>query len=188
MESNPNYMNQYDFGKVLDAIPTLKIRKWKDDDIRFLMKILYHMALRPIEGITLEKKNFDLKNRMCYLGKTKTESHSKVVIPRVFIDELTVWINEKEDGSLFPGLKYRTFWVWLKRLGLMLDIDAWLPDNRIRTGENTVGHIFRKSWGKDALDNDLKIDVISKHLRHSKPSMTMDKYLKADLKKVFDTI
>ena len=188
MESNPNYMNQEDFDRVLATIPQLKIRKWKDDDIRYLMKILYHMALRPIEGITLEKKDFDLKNRMCYLGKTKTESHSRVVIPRIFIEDLTNWINQKDDGPLFPGLSYAVFWKWLKRLGIMLEIAAWMPDNRIRTGENTVGHIFRKSWGKDALDSDLKIDVISKHLRHSKVSMTMDKYLKADLKKVHDTI
>lgn len=187
-DSNPNYMNQADFDRVLAAIPSLKIRKWSDYDIEYLLKILYHLALRPIEGIMREKKDFDLKNRVCYLGKTKTESHGRVTIPRVFVEELDLYLQTKEDGRLFPGLTYRTFWVWLKRLGVTLEIDAWTEGNRRRTGENTVGHIFRKSWGKDGLDNGIPIDVISKHLRHSKPSMTMDKYLKADLKKVHDTI
>ena len=183
-------MNQEDFVKVLDEIPRLKIRKWKDDDIRFLFKILYHMALRPSEGIKLHKENFDLKNRTVYLGKTKTIDKDNAIIPLNFMDELTSYLITKDDGPLFPGLNYNIFWKWLKRLGIMLNIEAWLPDNRIRTGENTVGHIFRKSYGKDMLkefgyDN---IDVIAAHLRHNKPSMTLDNYLKANKQKVKDTI
>lgn len=188
IQSNPNYINQEDFERILAAIPTLKIRKWSDYDVQYLMKILYHMALRPIEGIMRNKEDFDIKNRVCYLGKTKTENHGRVTIPKAFVDELAIYLDTKDPGRLFPNLTYRTFWVWCKRLGMDLDIDAWKPDNRIRTGENTVGHIFRKSWGKDAMDQDIGIDIISKHLRHSKISMTMDKYLKADLKKVHDTI
>lgn len=190
MESNPNYINQEDFNKIIDAIPTLMIRKWDNKDIEMLMKILYHLALRPMEGIKLTKESIDIKNRTIYLGKTKTSDMDKAVIPRVFVDELQQYIDTKEEGRLFPGLTYRTFWVWLKRLGLMLDIEAWLPENRVREKENTVGHIFRKSWGKDALETlgyD-KIDVISKHLRHKKPSMTFDHYLKGNIQKVKDTI
>ena len=188
MESNPNYMNQDDFNKVLAAIPSLKIRKWKDKDIEFLMKILYHMALRPSEGIKLDKENFDLKNRLVYLGKTKTSTSDRAVIPRVFVAELEQYLISKNTGPLFPGLSYNTFWVWLKKLGIQLNIEAWLPDNRIRMKENTVGHIFRKSIGKDLMDAGIEIDIISKHLRHSKPSMTIDHYLKADIKKVHDTL
>jgi integrase len=190
MESNPNYINQEDFQMILDTIPELDIRKWKDVDIQYLFKILYHMALRPSEGIKLEKKDFDLKNRLVYLGKTKTSTSDRATIPKVFVNELAVYLETKEDGRLFPGLNYRTFWVWLKRLGVMLHIDAWQPENRLRMKENTVGHIFRKSWGKDALESlgYEKIDVISTHLRHTKPSMTFDHYLKGNIKKVHDTI
>lgn len=190
MESNPNYINQEDFNIILQAIPMLKIRKWDDRDIQYLLKILYHMALRPSEGIKLHKENFDLKNRTVYLGKTKTSKMDKAVIPRVFLEDLTDYLNDKQDGPLFPGLSYRTLWVWLKRLGVILHIEAWSEGNRIREKENTVGHIFRKSWGKDALNNlgfD-KIDVISTHLRHKKPSMTFDHYLKGNVQKVRDTI
>lgn len=190
MESNPNYINQEDFNIILQAIPMLKIRKWDDTDIQYLMKILYHMALRPSEGIKLEKENFDLKNRIVYLGKTKTSTMDKAVIPRVFVEDLADYLSTKEDGRLFPDLTYRTFWVWLKRLGVLLNIEAWSQGNRIREKENTVGHIFRKSWGKDAiitLGYD-KLDIISKHLRHKKPSMTFDYYLKGNIQKVKDTI
>lgn len=187
-ESNANYMNQEDFEKVLAAIPLLHLRKWSVYDVEYLMKIAYHLALRPTEAIMREKKDFDIKNRMCYLGQTKTEGHGRTVIPKIFVEELELYLMSKKDGRLFPGLTYHTFWVWLKKLGEMLDIDAWKDGNRIRTGENTVGHIFRKSWGKDKLDEGVAIDIISKHLRHAKPSMTIDHYLKADLKKVHDTI
>ena len=106
------------------------------------------------------------------------------------MDDLAAWLETKEDGELFINLKYRTLWVWLKRLGKMLNIEAWMDGNRKREEELTVGHIFRKSWGKDMLDQlgyD-KIDVISTHLRHKKPSTTFDHYLKGNIAKVKDTI
>ena len=190
MKSNPNYINQEDFDKILAAIPRLNIRKWDDNDIQYLMKILYHMALRPMEGIKLKKEDFDMDNRMVYLGKTKTSTSDRAVIPKAFLMDLDGYLWTKDEGRLFPGLTYRTFWVWCKRLGIDLSIEAWLPRNRERMKENTVGHIFRKSWGKDALEElgfD-KIDVISSHLRHKKPSMTFDHYLKGNIKKVHDTI
>lgn len=190
MESNPNYMNPMDFNKVLDAISTLHLRKWKVIDVQYLMKILYHMALRPSEGIKLSKENFDLKNRTVYLGKTKTSTMDKAIIPRVFVNDLAMYLQTKQSGRLLPDLTYHTFWQWLKKLGKELNIEAWSDGNRIREKENTVGHIFRKSWGKDALDTlgyD-KIDVISTHLRHKKPSMTFDHYLKGNTQKVKDTI
>lgn len=188
MDSNPNYMNQDDFNQVIAAIPRLKIRKWLDSDVEYLFKILYHMALRPSEGINREKKDFDIKNRLVYLGKTKTSKIDKAVIPKIFVDELAFWLSTKEDGRLFPDLKYITFWSWLTKLGVLLNIDAWQEGNRKRIGENTKGHIFRKSWGKDALENKISVAVISKHLRHKKPSMTIDHYLKADTQSVLDTI
>ena len=190
MDTNPNYMNQTDFNRVIAAIPSLKIRKWKDKDIEFLFKILYHMALRPSEGIRLNKEDFDIKNRIVYLGKTKTIDKDNTTIPKVFVNELELYLQTKEQGALFPNLRYITFWYWLSKLGEQLQIDPWLRGNRDRTGELTKGHIFRKSWAKDAIEilGIEKIDVISLQLRHSDILMTMNKYLKANKKKVHDTI
>ena len=190
MESNPNYINQADFEIILQSIPLLHIRKWDDKDIEYLLKILYHMALRPSEGIILHKESFNLKNRTVYLGETKTSMSDKAIIPKVFMDDLAQWLETKEEGELFVNLKYRTLWVWLKRLGKMLNIEAWSDGNRLREKELTVGYIFRKSWGKDMI-NQLgydKMDVISTHLRHKKASMTFDYYLKGNIAKVKDTI
>lgn len=190
MNSNPNYINQEDFERIICAIPRLNIRKWKNDDVIMLMKIMYNMALRPMEAIIRNKEDFDVRNRYVYLGKTKTSTSDRAVIPRIFQDELESWLNGKDDGPLFPGLSYRTFWVWCHRLGEKLDIDAWKTGNSARMHEKTVGHIFRKSWGKDKLETMgyEKIDVISSHLRHKKPSMTFDHYLKGNIKKVHDSI
>ena len=56
-------------------------------------------------------------------------------------------------------------------------------------GEKVITHLFRKSIGKEMLNGThgekaSAIPVISKHLRHSKPSMTVDHYLKASLESV----
>jgi len=185
LESTENYMNPEQFKIVLDAIPKLKIRKWFDYDVVMLFKIQYECALRPIEGIKLSKEDFNIKDRIIYLGKTKTSKGDKVVIPKNFTYELENYLVEKDNGRLFKDLTYNTYFRWIIRLGEILNIKAWTtPESE--SGEKTKGHIFRKSKGKDLLKeiglNEL--DIISKHLRHSKPSITFDSYLKASTEAV----
>ena len=69
-----------------------------------------------------------------------------------------------------------------------MDIQAWLVNEK-DSNEKTKLHIFRKSVGKDMLngmygEKAASIPVISKQLRHAKPSMTVDHYLKANLQTV----
>ena len=191
MKDKSNYISPETFALVLDTIPTLKIRKWNDTDIQMLFKILYWLALRPIEGILLEKEDFNLEDKEAYLGRTKTRWEDRAPIPDPFIPELRQYLETKEDGPLFPGLTYNTFYPWIRKLGKMLDIPAWttLQD---QTHEKTKGHIFRKSLGKDMLSGvhktkdgkKFEIPIISKQLRHSKPSITIDHYLKSDIEAV----
>lgn len=191
MRDTINYINPQTFDAILDAIPRLKIRKWADDDIRMLFKILYWMGLRPMEGIRLAKEDFNLEDREAYLGNTKTRTQDRAMIPHVFVPELGDWLATKPAGPLFPKLTYNTFYPWLRKLGTMLDIPAWtIPQHE--THEKTKGHIFRKSIGKDMLSGvhktrdgkKFEIPIISKHLRHAKPSITIDHYLKADIEAV----
>lgn len=187
MKDKVNYMSQETFALVLAAIPSLKIRKWMDNDVQMLFKIWYWLALRPGEGIKLRKEDFDLENREAYLGKTKTKKNDYAPIPSLFLPELTAYLDKKESGSLFPGLTYDTAYRWFVRLGKMLDIPAWTAPQK-ETGEKTKGHIFRKSLGKDMLDGThgkkFEIPIISKQLRHAKPSITVDHYLKASIEAV----
>ena len=184
-------MNQEDFTKVLYSIPYLYLRKWKVEDIQMLFKILYWSALRPREGIRLKKEDFNTEDRVIDLGNTKTKTNDKAVIPLSFVDELKAYLDTKEDGRLFDGLKYNTFYYWLKKLGKMCDIKAWTVEQS-ETREKTVGHIFRKSIGKAMIYEEvlgidgkkMEVSLISKLLRHSKPSITIDHYLKADLEQV----
>ena len=183
-KSTINYINEVDFHRIIAAIPQLKIRKWMDNDVEMLFKILYWSALRPMEGIKLSKEDIDLANQILYLGKTKMKSHDKAKISKIFIPELTEWLKEKQPGRLFPGLSYHVFYAWIIRLGKLLEIQAWqIPE--YRSGEKTKGHIFRKSVGKDMLqgkfgEDAAQITIISKLLRHSTPTMTMNYYLKVD--------
>ena len=188
MQDKVNYISPETMEVILNYIPSLMIRKWKDNDIQMLFKILYFCALRPSEGIFLKKESFNLEDREIYLGKTKTKKNDVAHIPNIFIDELRTWLIFKEDGRLFDGLKYNTAWRWLDRMGRDLDIKAWQV-NESESNEKTKLHIFRKSVGKDMLnglygEKAKSIPVISKQLRHAKPSMTIDHYLKATLETV----
>jgi len=177
--------------RIIDSIPLLKIRKWYDYDVQMLFRILYWCALRPMEAIELEKKDFNFTNRTISLHQTKTKKNDIALIPVRFSPQLKNYVISKEEGRLFEGLTYHAFYTWLKRLGKMLEIESWVTP-QLETGEKTVGHIFRKSIGKamvygeitDDKGNNFKIPTISKHLRHKKPSMTEDNYLKANISQV----
>jgi len=189
MKDKANYMNPETFNRVLETIPALRIRKWIDNDVKMLFKILYWAALRPSEGIRLSREDFDLSERKIYLGKTKTRKEDEAPIPQRFVKELGGYLQTKEPGRLLPGLTYDTFYPWLKRLGKILDIPAWVKPQSV-TGEKTVGHIFRKTIGKDMLQGTFgekfEIPIVSKQLRHSKPSITMDHYLKQTIEAVLE--
>ena len=188
MQDKANYMSPETFQKVLDYIPELHIRKWLDSDVRMLFKILYWVGLRPTEGIMLNKEDFNLEEREVYLGKTKTTKEDYAPIPKIFINELAFYLDLKEEGRLFPNLTYQTMFYWIVRLGVKLNIPSWkIPQSK--SGEKTKGHIFRKSVGKDMLtgkygEKAKEIGIISKQLRHKKPSTTMDHYLKANIEAV----
>lgn len=191
MRDTTNYINPETFALILDTIPQLGIRKWADTDIQMLFEILYWMGLRPAEGIRLRREDFDLERREAYLGDTKTKTGDRAMIPEIFLPRLDLWLREKPAGPLFPGLTYNTFYPWLRKLGEILNVPAWLTPQS-QTREKTKGHIFRKSIGKDMLSGvqrtkdgrKFDIPIISKHLRHAKPSVTIDHYLKADIEAV----
>ena len=181
MRSTSNYVNQEDFLKILEYIPSLKIRKWKDTDIKILFKISYWCGLRFNEVCYLENKDIDIERRSVSLGQTKTEKSGKAVIPDLFLDELIDWIVEKEPGRLFPGLSYDTAYKWLKKIGRALNIESLNTPQSV-TGEKTVTHIFRKSIGKDMMfathkKRSAPLNIISKQLRHKDIKSTQE-YLK----------
>jgi integrase len=191
-DSTTNYINQEDFGRILGTIPQLGIRKWLDDDVKILFKIMYYSALRPMEAIRLDKDDIDIKNGTIYLGKTKTKTIDTAQIFHGFSEELEEWLWDKDDGRLFVDLTYHRVYEWIVRLGKMLQIQAWLIPE-YKSGEKTKAHIFRKSIGKDMVngmygEEAQNISVIASLMRHSKPSMTMDHYLKVNkdtLKKIW---
>ena len=190
--STMNYINRDDFERILDTIPQLGIRKWLDDDVKILFQIMYYSALRPGEAIRLKKEDIDIKNQTIYLGKTKTKTIDTAQIFYGFSDDLEEWLWDKEDGRLFVDLTYHRVYEWIVRLGKMLQIQAWLIPE-YKSGEKTKAHIFRKSIGKDMVngmygEEAQNISVIASLMRHSKPSMTMDHYLKVNkdtLKKIW---
>lgn len=189
MQSTNNYVSPPDFIKILEAIPSLQIRKWLDEDIVFLFRNQYEMALRPIEAIRLKKEDFNLTERTVYLAQTKSVSEDYAVIPRGYLSNLTHYLEPKESGRLTPALTYPTYIKWIQRLGKDLEIKAWTTPQYI-THEKTKGHIFRKSKGKDLIEalGYASMPIISKHLRHSSPEITARYYLKSTKEAVKEVI
>ena len=183
-----NYISQKSLARAIASVPELKIRKWIDKDVAMLLRIMYWSGLRPGEAVRLRKQDFDFGRREIDLGTTKTKKRDAAVIPAVFVPVLQGYLDRMPDGPLLPGCSYDRLYHWLKKLGAICDIPAWqLPQEE--TGEKTVGHGLRKSVGKDMLNGDhgaaaQQIPVIQKHMRHKKPSTTIDYYLRAGIEQV----
>ena len=180
MKPQANYMPPEQFALVLSAIPRLKIRKWSIEQVTMLFKICYWCGLRINEAIRLKVEDFDLERRRVYLGITKTTKGDKATIPERFLDEISLYLLGKQ-GELFPELNRFIVHNWIKRLGKMLQIEAWITPQSI-TGEKTMTHIFRKSVGKDMLYGTVDgvkqpLNVVQKKLRHTNLDMTSN-YLK----------
>lgn len=190
MKARANYMPPEQLQQVLDAIPSLHIRKWKDEDIQMMIKIDYWCGLRFDEGCHLHVEDFDFDIGEVYLGKTKTEIADSATIPDSFRLELELYLKDKK-GELFPGLTYGTAIKWIEKLGKQLKILAWTTPQSI-SGEKTKTHIFRKSIGKDMIygtfGSKAPLTFVSKTLRHrGKDPLSMTiKYLKVGNEDVKD--
>ncbi len=188
VEDSINHMSYPTLLKVIDSIPLLKIRKWKDEDVQFLFKIMYWSGLRPMEAIKLCKEDFHLRTRTIDLHATKTKKIDYGMFPQHFGPELAEWLNRKEDGRLFADLKYITFYFWIRRLGKMHGIKAWNTP-KSESHEMTKGHLMRKSIGKNLLagvhvapdGSEYTIFDVSPLLRHKDITVTANHYLKTSL-------
>ena len=167
----------------------MHLKKWSYEQVQFLFELAYWCGLRMDEAVKPKVEDFDFDTHELYLGKTKTEKGATALIPPEFESIAKLYLEGKK-GSLFPGLTYNRVWHWLKELGEKLDIKA-LTTPVSESGENTVCHIFRKSFAKDMLygtyGRKAPLNYIMKHLRHTNLDTTT-KYLriqKEDLKDWF---
>lgn len=184
VKATSNYMPPEQLQQVLEAIPTLHIRKWPDQDIQMLIQIVYWCSLRWGEGIRLKAEDFDLERKKISLGDTKANDNDYADIPVFFIPKLQFFLQSR-TGSLFPELTYDTSRRWIERLGKELHIKAW-ETPQSETHEKTKTHIFRKSLAKDQLfgtfGKKAPLTTISKTLRHrgKNPLASTIHYIKAD--------
>ena len=183
MRETVNYIPRELFNRILEYVPNLHIRKWKDEDIQMLFKLCYWCALRIGEAMRLKAEDFDLDLGKLYLGNTKSNINDDAAIPVFFRNELRIWLLGKA-GPLFPGLTYGTMIKWIQRIGEALQILAWTTSQE-ETREKTKSHIFRKTVGKDLLygtyGQKAPLPTISKTLRHKgkTPLTSTISYLKA---------
>ena len=56
MQDKINYISPETFEDIINHVPVLGIRKWLDNDIQMLYKIMYYCALRANEAINLKKE------------------------------------------------------------------------------------------------------------------------------------
>lgn len=188
MRSKSNYIDPQQFEEIVQAIPVLQIRKWKNHDVEFLFKIAYWCGLRMKEACNLKKEDFDLLSNEVYLGLTKKKKNQYAPIPLPFIPELQQYLQTKPNGQLLKDCNPQIVRVWVRRLGKILDVAAWTTPQEV-TGEKTLTHIFRKSIGKSMLygvyGKKAPLNVVQKQLRHSSLTTT-SKYLQVGIEDVKD--
>ena len=186
MKSKANYIDPEQFQLILSNLSLLGLRKWTVQDVQFLFKISYWAGLRMNEACRLKKEDFSLFDREIYLGLTKGKKNQYAPIPDPFLPELKYWLDSKQDGQLLKGLTPQTVRNWTRKLGGLLDIQAWTTPQSV-SGEKTRTHIFRKSIGKDMLygthGQKAPLNVVSKQLRHDN-LVTTSKYLQVDIEAV----
>lgn len=141
MNNQQNYISPDEFKLILNGIPDLHIRKWKDEQVQMLFKISYFCALRISETIKLRKEDFDFDTLSVWLGKTKTKHGDSATIPEKFAIELKIYLNMQEKEELFAGMNRFIVWKWTKRLGETLDIIAWTTPQS-KSFEKTKTHIL----------------------------------------------
>jgi len=175
MNNQKNYISPDEFQSILNGIPDLHIRKWKDEQVKMLFKISYFCALRISETIKLRKEDFDFETSLVWLGKTKSKRGASATIPSYFQNELRVYLDIQEENELFAGMNRFIVWFWTKRLGEMLDIIAWTTPQS-KSFEKTKTHIFRKSYLKDMLygmfGEKVPLNVIMQKARHTNMQTT----------------
>ena len=188
MRSKNNYIDPKQFDEIVQAIPALQIRKWKNRDVEYLFKIAYWCGLRMKEACNLKKEDFDLISNEVYLGLTKKKKNQYAPIPLPFVPELQQYLQTKPNGQLLKDCNPQIVRVWVRRLGKILDVAAWTTPQEV-TGEKTLTHIFRKSIGKSMLygvyGKKAPLNVVQKQLRHSSLTTT-SKYLQVGIEDVKD--
>lgn len=189
---NVNYMTPEKMVQVFDYVLQGKLnpkegrKKWRKlklnyDDIVMIFKIAYHAGLRVNEVLKLKKSDFNFELLEIILGKTKTEQRGLASIPNSFADELKKYLNQREDGLLFP-ISRQTAYQWIMQIGKDLNISAWTTPQS-ETREKTKTHLFRKSVGKDMLYKKAPLNIIQRKLRHNNINTTSE-YLKIKLNDV----
>jgi len=144
---------------------------------KLFFKMLYGMALRVSELLTIEVKNINLNEGVCKLLDTKTENFQICVIPEWLNEDIFGHIvdnNLKDDDRLFK-FKNRTYaWELVKK---------YTKDAKIHKEFST--HTFRRSRALHLLNDGVPLEKVSKYLRHKSINTTMH-YLKItvdDIKK-----
>lgn len=185
MKPKSNYISPEQFNDIVEYVPELHIRKWKDEDVQMSMKIAYYCALRyGSEVATLKKGAFDYERKEVYLGRTKTKDEDYAPLPSFFIPELKEFWQDKNDDELLVGCKAQTMFKWLIRAGVALNIEALITSQKI-THEKTKLHIFRKSWLKEIMFGNTfgiksHIGQAQSIARHKRATTTSD-YLHLDI-------
>ncbi|ABR55520.1 phage integrase family protein [Methanococcus vannielii SB] len=149
---------------------------------KLFFKMLYGMALRVSELLTITVKNINLKEGVCKLLDTKTERFEITVIPEWLYSDIFGHIldnNLNDEDPLFK-FKNRTYaWELVKKYTKVAKINKEFST-----------HTFRRSRALHLLNDGVPLEKVSKYLRHKSINTTMH-YLKItveDIKKELNKI
>lgn len=138
---------------------------------RVVIYLLLHTGLRVSEACGLEWRDLDLEGLTLTVRKSKTPSGRRTIpIPDYLVPHLRQWKEWREAKTFVletaKGTPMAPQFVWriVKRVGERAGIEGLHP------------HSLRRTYGSTLINNELRLEVVSKLLGHSSTTITEKSY------------
>jgi len=148
-----------------------------------MIRLMFEQGLRVSEVLNLQKKNFDMVNRVVKgIGKGNVRFH-KQIYPKAYIDiEIYLRKFDMEDYPFrWKGLRHQRFKAWYEIKKVIGNI---LP---YKNKEEIYPHVFRHTHGTMLRENGLDMREIQMSLRH-KNLQTVEPYTAIDQHKLHNKL
>ncbi len=151
---------------------------------RIIVMLLRYTGLRVSEACGLRWSDVDLDNGTLAVRKSKTKSGRRTIpVPPILIPQLRAWQRHLDA----QGLHGRDgFVLATKNDTAMAPQFVWRVVKRVgeRVGLDVSPHTLRRTYGSALINNDCRLEVVSKALGHASTAVTEKSYAELTNEKI----
>ena len=133
-----------------------------------LLKCMYFLGLRNSEVQTLKLDDIDLLNRNVKVVQSKRKKDRYVPIQAGFVDEMKVWIGDRQEGYLIPGRRNRP----LSDRHIRRIVKQYARLANVRKYDEIHPHTLRHSYATHLQNRGVPLNAIQKLLGHENVETT----------------